>query len=387
MRPTGSPFRDDDEQRLDLYFTKKLKAQRFNPADSVGESEWDIFRTSLGSCWDHLGGTTPQRRQDGIAFRLAAGFVDMASPSAFATAEDGTHLIGVHTGLAASMLEISLFFYSQASFFPEVGDPSRERSPALGSDSALSMTVVDLVRQANQSGIRSYGEMITPIDGTRYLHAQLMALLLLRFAWYHEFYHCVNGHVGLVHDLGLASALCQIGDDAHGVPATFPKEAMPQLSAQEVMHCLELDADRSALWASAKIQLSGDENIVGLARLDLRHRMKMVLFSSFLITHFFAEHNRRSSVPSLLHPRPELRLHNLVRTIASNLLDDYPQTRHLFAEVLDEFTSLERAVPGLMRTSDLLRDFRSEEFQARLEKTERKLELLRQATLPFNYVQ
>ena len=228
--------------------------------------------------------------------------------------------------------------------------------------------------------------MITPRDGTRYLHAQLMTLLLLRFAWYHEFYHCVNGHVGLVRHLDIATALCQVGDAAHGASVDGATQTVVELTAQNVMQCMELDADRSALWASAKIQLAGDENVNGIERLDLRQRMKMVLFSSFLVTHFFAEVNHRATMPSAFHPSAELRLHNLIRTAASNLFAEYNETRALFQEVLREFAGLEDAVTGLMRTADLLRDFQSEEYQATLELMEQKLRITRSATNAFNYV-
>lgn len=382
----SSPFRPVDERRLDRYFERVLGSRRFEPAAVTDKYDWDIFRLSLESCWDHLGDTTPKHRADGRPFRLAAGFVDLIRPSAFATERGGTHLIGVHTGLVAAMLEISLFFYSQASFFPEVGDPSKETSPRLPAHSSLSLTVVELTRRADQSGIRAFGETITPRDGTRYLHAQLMTLMLLRFAWCHEFYHCMNGHVGLVRHLGIATALCQVGDAAHGASVEGATKTVVELTAQDVMQCLELDADRSALWASAKIQLAGDENVIGIERLDLRQRMKMVLFSSFLVTHFFAEVNRRAALPSAFHPSAELRLHNLMRTAASNIFDEYDEIRALFQEILREFACLENAVSGLMRTADLLRDFQSEEHQATLEFIEHKLSITRSATSAFNYV-
>ncbi len=384
MAPT-SPFRAEDEHRFDHYATRVLTSTRFSPDGSDGRDAWDIFRSSLESCWDHLGGTTPQRRHDGKAFRMAAGFVDLISPGAFAAVRGDTHLIGVHTGLVAAMNEISLFFYSQASFFPEVGDPSKEKSPRLPHQSRLTQTIVELTRKADPESIRTFGETITPHDATRYLHAQFMTLLLIRFAWYHEFYHCVNGHIGLARNLGIASALCEVPDRVHTPPANVAIPSQIGLSVTEISHCLELDADRSALWASAKIQLSSDENIKGLAPLDLRLRMKMVLFSAFLLTHFFAEANRRTRKPSLFHPSAEIRLHNLVRTIASNLLDEYPETGAIFREVISEFTTLEETVPSLMRTADLLRDLRSEAFQDGLEKTEHQLRELRKLIARFTY--
>jgi hypothetical protein len=380
------PFRTEDEKRFDAYAAKVLKSARFTPDADASENGWDIFRSSLHSTWDHLGGTTPKRRQDGRQFRLAAGFVDLVSPTAFASLKSGTHLIGVHTGLVAAMQEISLFFYAQSSFFPEVGNPGVETSPKLDLGSSLSLTVIDMTRQADTSNLRAFGEKITPHDATRYLHAQYMTLLLLRFAWYHEFYHCANGHVGLVQHLGMATALCEVPDAAHKplTEAALPAEIAA--SAFQVSHCLELDADRSALWAFAKIQLSEHENVRGIDRLDLKLRMKMVLFSAFLVTHFFAEANRRASQPSMFHPPADIRLHNLVRTIASNLLDEYPPTQTIFASVLNEFASLEDAVPSLMRTSDLLRDFRSETFQGKLENSEAILIELRKIIRKFSYI-
>ena len=58
----------------------------------------------------------------------------------------------------------------------------------------------------------------------------------------------------------------------------------------------------------------------------------MVFFSAFLVTHFFAEANRRARLPSVFHPSAEIRLHNLVRTIASNLLDEYPETQGILGK-------------------------------------------------------
>jgi len=381
-----SPFRTIDEQRLDDYFSSELKRERYTPSLSEEGDDWSVFRTSLLSCWDHLAGTTPRGRRDGRPFHIAAGFVDILSPGAFATASEGTHLIGMHTGLVGAMLEISLYLYSQASLFPEVGNAAKERSPPLPPHSPLSFMVTGFVRRADEKSLRTLGNRITPRDGTRYLHAQLMTLLLLRFTWYHEFYHCVNGHIGLVRGAGIASALCEVGDDVHGTFTDTKEPPVPALTVQQIAHCLEMDADRSALWASAKLQLAGDENIIGLDRLDVRLRMKMVLFSAFLITHFFSESNRRARTPSLFHPSAEIRLHNLVRTIASHLTDEYVETPAIFHEVLAEFACLEKAVPGMMRTSDLLRDFGSRDFQDKLEDTERNIEMVRTATAPFSYV-
>jgi len=386
MTMTRSPFRTIDEQRLDDYFTRELKRDRYTPSLSEEGEDWSVFRTSLLSCWDHLGAITPRGRQDGRTFHMAAGFVDIVSPSAFATASEETHLIGMHTGLVGAMLEMSLYLYSQASLFPEVGNAAKERSPPLPPHSPLSFLITGLVRVADERRLRQLSDRITPQDGTRYLHAQLMTLLLLRFTWYHEFYHCVNGHVGLVKDAGIASALCEVGDDLHGTYKAAKEPPIPKLTVQQISHCLEMDADRSALWASAKLQLAGDENIRGLDRLDLRLRMKMVMFSAFLITHFFSESNRRARTPSPFHPSAEIRLHNLVRTIASHLTGEYAETPAIFREVLHEFERLEKAVPRMMRTSDLLRDFESTDFQDSLEAIERNIELVRTATAPFSYV-
>lgn len=40
------------------------------------------------------------------------------------------------------------------------------------------------------------GEALIPIDPDRHLTAHLLSQLMLRFAWFHEMFHGLNGHSG-----------------------------------------------------------------------------------------------------------------------------------------------------------------------------------------------
>src|SRR5690606_24839220 len=73
--------------------------------------------------------------------------------------------------------------------------------------------------------------------------------------------------------------------------------ALP-LPADRLLKALELDADRSALYAGYRTQAKDKENIIGIAKLDRKLRCRMSLLSSYLMTFLFEQINRRMVLSS-----------------------------------------------------------------------------------------
>jgi len=210
--------------------------------------------------------------------------------------------------------------------------------------------------------------------------------LMMRFTWMHELYHGLNGHAGYVASLLGETALREMPDDADLALVDVEEADTAGLSYERIRHCLEFDADRTAYQAMTRLQMTGDEPFEVLAEKPLPLRLKLVTFAAIMMTFLFDQSAKRhASGVGTTHPAANLRLHNLVRTMASHLFDQSEQMQETLAQVLPELDRLQPRIPSLISSGALLRDLSSPEFQAELDRMEDDLARLRIALAPFAY--
>lgn len=346
------PFGRRDQAVFDGYLAIngasaiRLGGRSTTPIDLFGSSLWSS-RHYWRNCFD-------ARRGDGAKFRVYAGVVADAGPNAFAWIKDDVHLVGLNAGLAMAIFELSCFCLSQADILTEFGVAGREQSPqptGLPPGFDLPSHLVFRNRRALFDALPTY----FPQDPTRQAIAHYLALLTLRFVWFHELYHALNGHVGFVRQQDLALRLNEAPDGADG-------------QHSEILKTLEFDADQSAFFVCCRLQANDSENIIGLRQLSIAQRLKLTLFGAYAITWLFEEQARRQQrADSATHPTPYLRMHNLLRCAAAYLDDDIPQLSALNQEVLTDFDRLSRALHASGRSGQFLKDMQSARFQATLD--------------------
>lgn len=163
------------------------------------------------------------------------------------------------------------------------------------------------------------------------------------------------------------------------------REALP-MAPSAFFQAIEIDADRSALWGAFVTQAQDKENIIALQVLGPRRRIEACLFTAYLITVIFEEAGRRfSQTASGTHPDPYTRLHNLVRTTASHLLDLHPATQDAFQTVVAAFRVLKRVIPALADADTVLADCGRPAFQGLLDEKEDTLQTARSYFAPFGF--
>ena len=381
--PQRPPF-DDEDAAIAQRYLRSRDLTAFDPfaVDSAGDDV--IFTTSLAVARRMMEESFATSTAGGRRFRVYPLFVDRSSPNAFAIDCEGVQVCGIHVGLVVSLFEISLFVFSQATLFPEIGDPSVERSPSLPKGAALSFLMSDRLRADPAGNGEAIGAEFLPQDGQRQLAAHFLTQLMMRFAWLHELYHGLNGHSGLKAARHHGTALDEM-----------PNESMPMVDIEQgdidlqwklTLHCMEFDADRAALWAMMRMQEDDAEPVIGLAVLAKTTRRKLVLFAGIMMTFLFDQSAaRREGATTGTHPLAYHRLHNLVRTLASNLSDPSGSTTALFDDVLSEMTRLKERVPQLFSPPQLLHDLRAADLQEAFDRVEEALQTARAQFAPFAF--
>ena len=381
LRP---PFDAADKAVVDRYLASRgLKA--FDPFADKDAGRDIIFTTCLAVARWMMEQSFATRTQSCRRFRGYPIIVESASPNAFAIDVEGVNVCGVHIGLVVSLFEISHFVFAQATLFPEIGDPSAERSPALPGDSTLSFLMADRLRADPATTGGPVGTEILPQDAQRNLAAHFLTQLMVRFAWLHEQFHALNGHCGVIAAQGRGVALNEMPDDR---PVSIVEAGQEGDDPQWrlTLHCMEYDADRTALWAMMRMQESDVEPIDGFAAWPKAIRMKLTLFAGLLITFLFEQAaRRRAEKTDGSHPLAYHRLHNLVRMVASNLLDAEGTTKALFDQVLTEMTRLRKQAPELFSPAQLLADLRDPDWEAAFDRAEEVLKAAREQFKPFAF--
>ena len=119
------------EMRFDLfdrYAKANLKDTAFQT--DLNSNTSHLFHLTLESLHHSIEWTQNASNAKGEPFDVVSGFTDLYSPNAFADRFDRHHVIGMHVPLFVAINEIALFCFSQAGFFPELGNAAAEISPA-----------------------------------------------------------------------------------------------------------------------------------------------------------------------------------------------------------------------------------------------------------------
>lgn len=378
------PFDDQDVRRAHAYLaaTGRTAFDPFAPENANGDL---ILTTSLDDARLMMAESFATTDAGGREFRVFPLFVEQPSLDAFAIDLGGLHVCGLNIGLVSAVYELSLFVFAQGSLFQDVGDASGEDSPVLPPDAALAFWISDRVR-AGEGGVgRPVGAELVPKDTQRQAAALFLTLLMLRFVWLHELFHCLNGHTGYRVQEHSGAALHEITDGAT-LSLIEIEEGAGTSSSVSDGYCMEFDADRSAFWAMMKRQMDGEEPIDGLRALPLLLRLRLTTFAAVLMTFLFDQSaKRRKAESGGTHPVAYHRLHNLVRTLASNLAGPDGQMRQLFAYTVVEMDQFQNCVPGAVSGAQLLRELRSAELQAGFDGVEEPLADARTRFTPWAF--
>lgn len=364
---------DEALHQLEAYARQHYKAGFFDPDNQSESPLAPLLILSLMSANNYIEMSLATQRPNATRFQTRAAFVDSFDINAFATAQGDLHLCGMHAGLAVFLLKFSLFVLALPGTFAEIGNPAAE-APAHFTDT-------DLLRTFRAEDAENW---FAPKDPNRQAFAEDLAQLLLRYVWFHELYHCLNGHVGFLQQFDQRAAL-------HEFPAAETalvkrlREATLSLPP-DTRQLMELDADRTALWACFKVQMAGMENIPSIAEHSLEQRLHLTLFSACLMTVLFDHAAPRAdgSDPHS-HPRADARLQNFIRTVASQLAPQIGDVRPLFLSVMRDMHALRTSFPSLPDIEALYADLMSAETQAPMDAAEDRLDEARKQWEPFAY--
>lgn len=336
----------------------------------------DFLALSIGSFQDHLRLTDGLRRQSGHPFVVQVGYLDSNSPNARAATREGIHLIAMHVGLAAAAFEFSLFCLSQSTVLSHIGDAALESSPLPVDGYPPGFWMREAGARLNEDDFMAVAKPLIPRDPRRYEAAILLTVLMTRFVWFHELYHHVNGHSGLV-------------EDAQGLPLGFEESdatAAGDVSA-DALRLFELDADQSALDASLRIISAGIENVEGLRRMSAADVVALTLFAAYSVTWILDEFLFRAGrKPDISHPPPMIRRLNLVRTFASAAAPGLPDARAVHDGVLSEMNALSKALSRFPSRQTVRSEMQNIELQLQLDGMQDDLDALRSALAPYRYI-
>ncbi|WP_413207888.1 hypothetical protein [Rhodospirillum sp. A1_3_36] len=370
--------RSSDSARQWLAFRRFAARELRRPAvdpDTLGDDPArDFLKLALLSMRALGASTTNLRRADGMPFRLVLAYLDSAQPNAFAAERRGIHFCGVHVGLAASFLEFALFCFSQASLFPDLGDPAHETSPPPLDGYPPGFWMREKGAALEKNLFLETASGFLPRCPHRALTAVLMTVTMIRFVWFHELCHCVNGHMGWMGSRGRHFGFTET--DAREAHALAP--AMHQ--------CLELDADQSAFHAACRLHHENMENIEGLRSVPGETSLRLCLFACFSTAWIIQEYAERlNDAPRETHPLPYIRLHNLMRTLASNTLPAMGGDGTRASPAFEDMSRLSLLLPSFPSGHRLRADMGNTTLQDHLDARQDALQALRADLRPYRF--
>lgn len=128
------------------------------------------------------------------------------------------------------------------------------------------------------------------------------------------------------------------------------------------------------------------ELIAGAAGWPRSRRLKLAIFAAVMMTFVFDQSARRRAQRSeVTHPRAQYRLVDLVRTLASHLLEPPGEVKQAFLAVLAEMNALQACLPEFTSASRLLDDIHSPQLQHELDEVDDALTAARACFAPFAY--
>ncbi|MCR9089218.1 MAG: hypothetical protein NXH97_21045 [Rhodobacteraceae bacterium] len=352
------------------FVRKELGATTF--ATSLDDPKTQLFHLSRQSFEDLSAWTKDARNAAGEPVALLSGYVDVMRPNAFADRWQGHQIVAMNSSLFAAASEFALFCFTQPSFFPDIGDPSKETGPSPIDDRVPGIWLLDYTAGGGHVG-DAHSDQVIPKDTDRYFAGLWLGQLMARFVWLHELAHAVNGHVNYAGRNGLSTRLYELPMDAIETSGPQPMPLDPETSK-----CLEFDADQSAFYGSLNIQKHDIENIESIAAFDRPTRTQLALFAAYamiwLIEQFegWYSANARDS-----HPEPSLRLQNLFRTLATTADELGAEIVTHNSMVIDAFDAVQAAIPKLYVARDLRARIQDAELMDALKAYDPRLDVLK----------
>ncbi|MDJ0683494.1 MAG: hypothetical protein QNJ84_02220 [Alphaproteobacteria bacterium] len=362
------------------YALRSLKRPSIDLDGLEADKTQDFLKLSLLSMRDHMGYGKGNRRADGTPFAVYPAYLDDILPDAFAAEDGGVHLCGLHVGLGAAFFEAAQYCFAQRAFFPQIGDAHAEVDPDPVEGYPPGFWMREVGNKVTPEVFVDAVQAFLPKDRVRRSAATLLCLLMMRFVWLHELYHCLNGHVGYAAARGWSRRVRE-----RRVTPVAPQSKAEDVPP-ETMRRLELDADKSAFHALLRIQLSGIENITGLRSMAMDVRLDLTVFAAYATSWMMAEYARRDGFETGgAHPYPHHRLNIMVRTYASTLFDMTPDARAVHDRVLGQMNGLHTRFPSFPSGDGLVAQMRDAELQAFLDGEQDALTELWQALDPYRF--
>ena len=313
-----------------------------NPMESV-------FSLSLQSIRTYMRVSFTARDMHGARFRIYPGFVRKPAIDAFAWEEGSTHLCGVTTGLVASLFEFCMSCFRNDLFFPEVGAASRVREVRWISGHTPGFWFINSGEPYEGLDLLEQDLPFLPADPSRRAAGFYMFHLSLRFIWLHEFYHCMNGHVGFL-KAGREAVRLSVETAPGGIRAV-----------ERMRRCLEFGADSAAFWASCMIQNNDTENLLGIKELPKPLRLKLLISAVYGTTWILDEVKRRQRSRGLRnHPTAYSRLLNMAGCLSWDISPEVPIVQEINLVVVEELGNLSSMIPTIFGGGKLLRHMSDE---------------------------
>lgn len=382
---TREPYDDGDLKEVLRYLKQKGRRLVDPLGKDAGQSD-PYFAPSLLATRRLMEFAFGNRRADGRDFRVYPAFVERSPPNAFAADLGAVHLCGVDAGLVTTSFELCCFALSQREFLTEIGDASKEESPALPEGAALGYWIMDSIAASFPARVAGLGEALIPLDADRRLVAHLLSQFMLRFAWFHEMFHGLNGHSGYAASIRKGAELKEIPESDENDDLSLAGRAELLVLPVRSLHGMEFDADRSALWLMIRLQEADEEPFATLADWPRPLRLKLVGVAALLTVFLFEQAAKRfPPAETSTHPNAHLRLYNLLGTIASNLSGESPVAARATIEALLEIGRLRSSIPSLPDSAGLKHESSSPALQTKLDQVDTDLARLREVWSPFAY--
>lgn len=365
---------------LHLYNTGR---EGIDPLDLHRTNGDNLFAPNMAAIQRQARALFQGRRPDGTAFRVYPAFILTPQPNALAVDLGPVHFCGVHTGLATLCDDLARFMFCQKTTFPEIGDPAKETAPSLPEGLRPVYRMNALQHGFDVLRIKTGGGFV-PEDETRRIYAHFLCHLMLRFAWLHEIFHCLCGHTGFLAAAQSGLELYEMPDDGLAL-FEMERPLVEDMPMQRILHCFEYDADRAALYAMIRHQQEGSEPLESLGVLPLSLRLRLVYLACLLMVFLFDQGLRwRTGRTGEAHPEPQLRLHNLLRTIETNMHEERLSSQ-AFSMALDDMDRLCPQLTGLVSSEQIRADFQSSVIRTQLDNAEEDLFRLRTRLQPYAY--
>ncbi|MGJ8528603.1 hypothetical protein [Maritalea sp.] len=326
------PSTDQSDKPFDRFARRENgKLKPFHPR--MERQDDQLFYASLASIRDDLmRSATVYSKRGELPLQMDVGFIESGLPNAFVNKHHNAHIAAIHTGLAVTIHEFSLFCFAQASFLPMIGKPDLEISPAAVKNMPPGVALLLATRKAD-AGQEFADRFIMPQCPHRVAAAHYLSLLMMRFVWFHEIGHGILGHVDYLKSLSQNQQI-----DLSELYMSELTDVSALLDGR-ALQCMEFEADGWALGKLIAGQIEGAENIQAVAGLHLALRLQMSLFAAFSLCWLMetlASTAKRGRL-NITHPAPVRRLHMLDSIARRELRPIKMESDRMVTDVLANF--------------------------------------------------